>query len=134
MNRDFLLSALVLGIGISGLGCNAQTPGNVSKVQGTVTVDGKPIPNALITFKPKHSGKNSFGRTDPGGHYTLVYSTELSGAEIGEHDVTISNKPFPGSTKPPIIVPSKFGKPGTLTANVTAGTSNEIDFEMNSKR
>ncbi len=134
MFREFFLFVMVIGLGLCFCGCSAETPGNVSRVEGIVTVDGKPIPNALVTFKPKHSGKNSFGRTDNGGHYSLVYSTELSGAEIGEHDVTISNKPFPGTEKPAVLVPTKFGKPGSLTANVAAGTSNEIDFAMNSKR
>ena len=134
MFREYFVYGLVICLSVGAYGCSAEAPGNVSQVEGVVTVDGKPIPNALVTFKPKHSGKNSFGRTDTGGHYSLVYSSELSGAEIGEHDVTISNKPFPGTEKPAVLVPIKFGKPGSLTAKVTAGTSNEIDFAMNSKR
>ncbi|WDI41605.1 carboxypeptidase-like regulatory domain-containing protein [Bremerella sp. P1] len=134
MFRKHYLCAPVIGICIGVLGCSASSPSNVSEVQGTVTVDGQPIPDALVTFKPRHSGKNSFGRTDTSGHYSLVYSTDLTGAEIGEHDVTISNKPFPGHAIPKVLIPTKFGKPGTLTANVAGGTSNEIDFAMNSKR
>lgn len=133
MYRFYLTAALALGICCGTLGCGKAQPGNVSKVEGKVTYDGQPIPDALVTFKPKNSGTNSFGRTDESGHYSLVYGSESEGAEIGEHDVTISNQPFPGSAKPAVVLPRKFGQTGRLTANVTAGESNEIDFDIKSK-
>ncbi|MBI1246648.1 carboxypeptidase regulatory-like domain-containing protein [bacterium] len=125
-----LLTALLCSA-ISG--CTSSANSNVAEVHGTVTVDGKPVADALISFKPEDSGRNSFGRTNELGQYQLVYTNDMQGAEIGEHLVTISNQPFPGQPKPPVLVPKKFSKRGCLKANVTGGQNNEISFELSSK-
>ncbi|TWT32029.1 peptidase associated/transthyretin-like domain-containing protein [Blastopirellula retiformator] len=115
------------------VGCRPASPANISEVTGTVTVDGKPADSATITFAPIPSGKSSYGRTDDAGHYHLVYTTDIEGALIGEHAVTIANEPAPGQATPAVMVPRQYGKAGKLTANVAPDQKNQIDFALTTK-
>ena len=85
------------------LGCGSRDP--LGTVAGTVSLDGKPMPNAMVRFQPISSGEasggkvkgapapsrmGSFGWTDSNGKFTLKMSdTSRTGAIIGEHSVTI---------------------------------------------
>jgi len=88
MNRfHFLAVALVLGC----YGCNSSDV-SLGIVNGKVTIDGKPLANAIVTFVPKQGGRAALGTTDPDGNYQLIYSTR-KGALVGTHDVTIQVNP-----------------------------------------
>lgn len=75
------------------LGCGGDKPiggpENLVPVEGTVSLDGKPIANASIVFTPKGSGGASTGYTDSSGHYELFYGASATGAIPGEHTVMI---------------------------------------------
>jgi hypothetical protein len=117
-------------------GCGPDMPDNVSRVSGTVTLEGQPLPGALVTFVPqKQGGSTSLGKTDDVGKYTLSYGGDIQGAEIGSHKVTIttyssgspdSDPPLP---KVPEKVPLKYNEQTELTADVKAG-DNTIDFPL----
>ncbi|MCC9605226.1 hypothetical protein LOC68_24020 [Blastopirellula sp. JC732] len=115
------------------IGCQPAGPSNIAEVTGIVTVDGKPADSATITFAPAHAGKSSFGRTDDAGYYHLVYTTDIQGALIGEHTVTIANEPPPGQARPAVMVPRQYGRAGKLSANVAANQKNQIDFALTTK-
>src|SRR6185369_5012383 len=83
-NRS-LAALLLLG---SICGCGGYT--NLGRVSGKVTLGGQPVADAVVTFSPVALGSPSVGTTDDSGNYTLAYSSEGRGAEIGEHMVTIS--------------------------------------------
>lgn len=128
MNRFPLLLTIAMI-----LGCSNAMPSNVADVSGKVTVDGKPAPGAMVSFSPTGQGRTSFGLTDDTGHYHLVYTNEIPGALVGEHNVSINNTPPPGKPKPSVLIPAKFTKTGKLSANVIAGEVNEINFDLKSK-
>ena len=54
----------------------------VADVVGTVTLDGKPLEGASITFAPQ-SGRSSSGVTDSSGRYSLNYTGSIRGAMLG---------------------------------------------------
>ena len=116
-------------------GCGDATMGEVS---GTVTMDGKPLGNAGVTFQPQDGNRMSQAMTDTNGNYTLQFSSQTTGAKVGEHKVSIStfqpvtytNDGYGPPT--PEIVPMKYNKATTLTAQVDSG-SNTIDFELDSQ-
>ncbi|MEW4455749.1 carboxypeptidase regulatory-like domain-containing protein [Bremerella sp. JC817] len=124
---------LILAAMMLGSGCTSSVPSNVAEVTGLVTVDGKPAAEAMVSFSPTGGGRTSFGLTDDKGQYRLIYTNDIRGAIIGDHMVSISNTPPPGKPSPAVLVPAKFGKPGSLTANVEQGSRNEINFELVSK-
>ena len=114
------------------LGCGAS---DVGYVEGTVTMDGSPLPDAMVTFQPE-SGRPSYGRTDANGRYELVYTRNEKGAVPGKHTVSISTlqggDPDAGGELVPEKVPAKYNTRTELTREVQAG-SNEFDFELSSE-
>lgn len=80
-------------------GCAPRLP-PVVPVEGTVTVNGKPLPRAVVTFMPllDHFGAEtvSVGTTDEKGHFTLTCQVNgLPGAVTGTHVVTVFDPPLP---------------------------------------
>jgi hypothetical protein len=72
----------------------------LAEVTGRVTLDGKPLPKAILRFQPSTEGPNpnlnlatSFGISDADGKYSLVYlvinEKQIPGAVIGKHLVVI---------------------------------------------
>ena len=118
-------------------GCGSSGP-QLGTVTGTVTLDGKPVPNALVTFISKEpDGTSSYGKTDASGKYQLEFTTERLGAMLGAHDVTIvttrvskEDEPDTGTVVKTEFVPiPKHYARGALTAEVKSG-SNVNDFAL----
>ncbi|MCA9128906.1 MAG: carboxypeptidase regulatory-like domain-containing protein [Planctomycetales bacterium] len=115
-------------------GCGDPTMGRVS---GTVTLDGKPLPNAVIYFQPVNGERPSGAPTDEKGRYDLMYATTTAGARVGEHKVTITtysemtidNETGNHSEGTPELVPDKYNIKSELTATVKPG-QNTIDFSL----
>lgn len=70
------------------VGCGDSGP-ELGRVTGTVTMDGQPLANALVTFVPEAGGRSSTGTTDSSGNYTLIYA-DKKGALIGRHKVSVT--------------------------------------------
>ena len=75
-------------------------PIKYAAVSGKVTLDGKPLARAGVTFQPIGSkdnlnpGEGSAAKTDDNGEYTLVLVFQAKkGAVVGKHRVEISTKP-----------------------------------------
>jgi len=120
------------------IGCVDGGSSDIGLVEGVVTVDGKPIDRATVTFYPA-GGRSSGGYTDDKGHYSLTYTRSQKGALIGDHKVTISTgleKDYLDGAKTDEraeSMPKKYlDKNKTdLTATVEGGKNN-IDFELKS--
>ena len=87
-----------------------------SGVTGTVTMDGKPVDGAQITFTPVtgNPSNEAYGRTDKEGKYSLrgLIGGEKTGALTGQYKVTIMKKMSVDSgKKQPDIYPDENGKP-----------------------
>ncbi|MFL5241017.1 MAG: hypothetical protein ACJ8FY_02830 [Gemmataceae bacterium] len=64
--------------------------GNLTKVEGIVTLDGKPMPGATVSFVPvSKDGKPAFGRTDNDGTFRLTTFRTDDGAMPGEYQVVV---------------------------------------------
>lgn len=119
------------------IGCGPGGP-EIASVEGTVTMDGKPLENASVVFTPPN-GRPAGARTDAEGHYVLNFSGGRQGAIPGENRVQISTlrDPFPdgkGGVVPaqPETVPIRYNQESELTFNVVDGQKNVADFELTS--
>jgi hypothetical protein len=60
-----------------------------------VTIDGQPLPNVLVTFVPDAASDatpvRSMGMTDTAGEFELQSETQVRGAMLGRHRVTIED-------------------------------------------
>ncbi len=135
------------------LGCGGEDLGSVT---GKVTMDGQPLPNAIVTFVPEGGGRTGIGKTDANGEYTLVFAGG-EGATIGKNKVAVTTAPeaaevsgmrsdspeyaaqASGGTmsdysKPAVIekIPARYNKSTELTFDVTSG-SNVYDIELKSQ-
>lgn len=104
-------------------------------VTGTVTIDGTPLDNATVVFRPKQ-GRPSYGVTDAQGRYALRYTTEKLGALPGEHAVMITtagggNEDSPATKKE--TIPARYNRNTTLTATVDPSHRTH-DFALESKK
>jgi hypothetical protein len=86
--RIHLFSLVAMAALLSGCGGEMK----VAPVSGVVTLDGKPLDRASVVFKPEAGGRPSFGVTDENGRFSLAYSMNEDGAEVGPATVTISTK------------------------------------------
>jgi hypothetical protein len=131
--------------------CGCGSDLDLGEVQGVVKLDGKPLPNAVVTFTPKGGGPAGVGKTNAEGEYQLMTVDQL-GAVIGEHTVSIIAVPEPTAVapssghggvsetgidtssatyKPPPVpkVPERYNAKTELTEKVESG-SNTIDFDL----
>ncbi len=130
-----------LGAGMSVLlaicmvvGCGQSGP-EIARVHGTVTLDGKPLPGAVIMFVPV-SGRPSASETDANGRYVLEFSAGRKGAIPGMNRVEINTarqayekdgKNYPAVKE---SVPAKYNRETELDFNVEPGKNNVADFVL----
>ena len=119
------------------------------QARGTVTIDGNPLSDATVVFKPADSdGNTAVGRTDADGRFVLQTFENKDGAVAGKHLVTVTKVE---TTKPPAganldeinfvaeeksVIPELYGNPTTskLTAEVTAEGENDFTFALTSQK
>jgi hypothetical protein len=133
---------LLVGLAIGG-GCSRQIP--VHPVSGRVTLDGKPLVDAQISFRPAN-GPEAFGVLDGDGRYTLSTRAAGDGAVAGKHAVTLSpltegliltpdaDPRLPAPTPGAMPVPAKYLQAETsgLEATVVPG-ENVFDFDLTAR-
>jgi hypothetical protein len=118
-------------LALSAWGCARGDGPELGSVRGTVSLDGKPITNASVTFW-LGTGRPSVGVTDAAGRYELRFTVNQTGALIGEHRVYISTAvPQQDETTPAERIPAKFNVKSTLVREVKPG-KNTIDFDIQS--
>jgi hypothetical protein len=123
-------SLIVVGI-VSLPGCGGSRGPQVGKVQGVVTLDGKPLPKAQVEFLPQ-SGRPSMAETGEDGSYRLQYTVDQEGALVGPHTVKIHTA-IPGRVGyDKELVPDRYHAKTELKAEVKSG-SNKLDFDLTSK-
>ena len=138
------------------VGCGPSGPA-LGTVKGKVTLNGRPLPNALVTFEPEGGGPVGTGPTDAEGKFEL-YSAGRKGAKIGNHRVVITTiqeaqpaaePPGAKSSDDPAYmaqplggaadykkaeqmkekIPAKYNQASELKQEVKAG-KNEVNFDL----
>lgn len=149
---------VALALAMAGCGGGPKRP-KLYPASGTVTLDGKPLADATVSFVPA-SGPPSDGKTDASGKFTIMTSGQ-PGAPFGANKVTVSKftgtatMPTPGGSPDDMKamyekmydknkkaagdkgeVPAKYGRPDAsgLSADVTADAAkNVFNFDLTSK-
>lgn len=129
-----LACVAVFGAPLSGCSKGDYPP--LGSVTGTVTLDGKPLANATVTFQPVGPGRASTGTTDDQGWYELIYLNDVKGALVGPAVVmiTTAKSGSDDGTTPsvPERLPKQYHSASTLKAEVVEG-KNKFDFPLESK-
>lgn len=127
----FMLSCFL----IATLGCGKYS---LSPVSGTITLDGKPLADATVTFTPAERGANSpqsSGKTDKSGKYSLnLVEDETTGAVMGKHHVIIAKNFVSESDVATEAEQTKAALPvHDFSFEVKSG-SNKADFNLETKK
>ncbi len=85
-HRGYWYGAVAAVLLLAGTGCS-----RLVKVEGTVTLDGKPLEGATVTFVPASGeGKAVGGSTDKDGVFRLTTDKYGDGIARGEYNVVIT--------------------------------------------
>ncbi len=112
----YLLSLLALSLFCAGCGNN----NGLMPVAGVITLEGNPLPGAVVCFQPIEGGRPSIGTTDENGSYELTYIETGDGALLGSHQVTVTALAKNKSTPP-------LDEKATMLAELT-GKSSKINW------
>ncbi|MGQ9915283.1 MAG: carboxypeptidase-like regulatory domain-containing protein [Thermogutta sp.] len=155
--RKSLLAAILTAAALLGPGCNLQPSVDYSKLDlvagsGTVTLNGQPLPDAVVMFEDAENGTVCVGLTDAAGRYELRVDSRKKGVTAGRKIVRIStatripglNVGFDGEggdaeergeqgshAPPQELVPARYNKDSQLTVEVTA-SQKSYDFDLTS--
>jgi len=130
---------VVLGVTLLGLqlaaGCSSGRKSvPMATVTGVVTLDGRPVPDAVVVLRPAKDlqatgARFAQGYTDAEGRFAMVTDGK-PGAAVGKHVVIVgssdANKPLGG--KPP-KANAKEPMPKISDVTVAAG-SNDVTIEL----
>ncbi len=135
IGSTFGILILVCFIGCFGSG---EPLPELAKVTGTVTLDGKPLEGAIVSFTPlevaeKGRGKSSSGGTDAEGKFQLMYNTDTPGAIIGEHRVLVNKLDGNMEDAGPEMIPARYNINSEITKTVTKSDPNEFTIDLKSK-
>jgi len=107
--RAFTPLAFVLLAVIAGCG---KTWSLNDSVEGTVTLDGAPVPNVMVQFVPddlKVQYPTSTGTTDDKGHFQLTCQNGTPGAVVGKHNVVVLvGRTDTGAPASPVAIPAVY--------------------------
>lgn len=129
----------VLGLlALALAGCTGAN--NIAPVSGRVTLNGKPLQDASVSFQPlnknvteRPAASGSFGRTDADGKFALrLIEPDQPGALVGKHKVTISTATAAGGdgAAPKGELVPKAWRDGSRQFEVPAGGTTAADFEL----
>lgn len=124
-------------------GCR-RAPYDLAPISGVVTLDGKPVEQAIVRFElvPGQdcpSGPGSIGLTSSDGRYSLKTHKGERGAVIGSHRVSISTKVTrminPDLSDATEVVakeriPSRYWHRSELVFDVSPKGTKEADFDL----
>jgi hypothetical protein len=138
MNARSLAAALagLLCCGVVGCGSPRFAP-----VSGRVTLDGQPVPDAVVMFLPvapeggiDAPGPGSLGLTNEQGEFTLKVVAEGGpGGLVGEHRVAIAPNTPDGPVRRPRPIPAKYNTGAELRFTVPPCGTTEANFDLTSR-
>jgi hypothetical protein len=131
--RNVRLSAGLLALSfLTGGGCSSGP--KLTEVEGTVTLNGKPLNNAQVQFLPDPeqgtSGPRSTGTTDEQGRFKLVSDDQRSGAVVGNHRVLVVDLKQWEGIRPGREDANKPLKPSRLPARYANGSTTPLKAEV----
>ena len=141
---------LVIGLCliVVAIGCGPKQP-RVAKVSGRVTLDGKPLPKASVTFAPMttkgnpNPGPTAQGMTDDEGRYQVSIDVSTPGAVVGKCRIYISTRLSdpaiderdaggPIRSLPRDKVPAKYNQATELEFDVPPAGTDQANFDLTS--
>lgn len=140
----------LLGLIVIGIGCETKPKANYERLNlvnagGTITLDGQPLSDAVVSFDDPTDGTFSYGLTNSSGYFKLQVDSVMAGVKPGAKIVRVSTtrkilglntKEDGGAGSKPgrgiEVVPPKYNKKSKLQVEVTSGKT-DYDFDLKSE-
>jgi hypothetical protein len=144
--RRCAYSSLALALGLMTFGCSRSKDDLPREpVAGTVTMDGQPLPEAVIQFYPtgdaKTTGANAqikdgqFSIPREDGLVPGTYKVSISHAELQAALFKGKKSDSPRSKRlGPELIPARYNSKSELTAEIKPGGTEDLKFELTSKK
>jgi hypothetical protein len=159
--RDLCSGALVAALVLAVPGCSGE--GRPVKVNGVVTLDGKPLSDAVVRFIPEDkNGREATGVTGADGTFRLSTFRSHDGALPGQYKVTVQQadatdvppglaeqiqaggktikdamdafkKARAGTKRKPITILARYRDPAKTELKETVPAGGEVVLELKSK-
>jgi hypothetical protein len=129
-------------------GCGRGDRAELAAVSGTVNYAGSPLPSGTIIFETA-GARPAVGKIEAGRIVEVTTYEPGDGVPVGRHKVSIQSvsdaravgggaSPADSNADPATymatasLIPQKYGNPETsgLTAEVNAGETNELSFDL----
>ena len=124
-----LLCALMLTVGCS----HSEPSYNLSPATGSVSLDGKPVTNAMVVFHSDSSPAAS-GKTDSSGQFVLETGKHGAGIARGDFLVQImSTDETTDSAGKAVTIPHVYSENGLEVVKIGEGGDNSFTFELKSR-
>lgn len=145
--RIRLIAILILGTTVSFIGCGGNPLGR-EDVTGSVTLDGQPLDQGLISFEPKLRGEGHVGSgtSIKDGRYVIPANKGIPAGEylVRIHSAVMRNGPqasvgkgeMPGTGEGGIgieRIPPQYNVRTKLSVTVTESGPNEFNFELKNR-
>lgn len=129
-----LLLLLLTAACLAAAGCGPPDPR--VKVEGTVTLDGRPLADGQVIFNHDDRRLGAEGAAIAAGRFSIrvhpgSHRVEIMSVLREERPVPAGGLPEQGITFRN-LVPSRYNEQTTLTADVTPTGPNRVDFELTS--
>ena len=113
------------------MGCS---PGQAT-VSGTVALDGKPLEEGNIAFRPLPATASSeaIGGPIKDGKYEVKARPGLNRVEITATRIVPGKKDNFGTSLRQSIIPIRYNAQSELTKNISVGATKELNFELTSR-
>lgn len=120
----------IAALALIAAGCGG--PG--ATVEGVVTLDGRPLPGARISFHPNSPGPVAYGVALADGSYRLKTGAQQSGLEPGGYRATVFAMDVVEGEEQvagPLLTPAAYGDPAktSLRCQVSPGP-NKIPLDL----
>ena len=129
-HKLYLLALLCLTLSTYS-GCSSGDRPELGYVTGTVTLDGQPMPDAMVQFYQKGL-RPSKALTKADGSYELVYLRNIKGVALGQHTVYIDRVTEHEVTPKNLRLPECYNTQSELIAEVKPG-ANVFDWPLSSE-
>jgi hypothetical protein len=126
----FVVLACLGAIAVAG--CSRKPP--LAQVEGTVRLDGRPLPDALVCFLPDPergaAGPRSVAVTDESGHFQLRCDDQRDGAVLGWHRVLLEDMSLYSASRQDGAGGSRPTLASRLPTQYTTTTQTPLSFEV----
>jgi len=135
-----MFACVMLAMALLLSGCGGNTMKGLVNVEGTVTLDGNPLPEGTVTFMPvdvSNGGSPSSGKIDSNGSYELQFSKSNTGIKPGTYVVTVNSwetvatmdakgKAVPGKSR----IPEKYSSSDASRIEITVNDESSQTFPI----